>query len=108
MDLNQGEEFWCELVINGIGGRTITEAKANISNPELMLWRSYRKKYGSLFFGRRIEQAAGNMMAFYARNNTSEQYRHLIDAFNYMPHEESKMLKDEVTLEDYMESLCAE
>jgi len=71
-----------------------------------MLWRSYRKKYGSLFFGRRIEQAAGNMMAFYARNNTSEQYRHLIDAFNYMPHEESKMQKDEVTLEDYMESLC--
>ncbi|MFW2098515.1 hypothetical protein ACG9ZL_20265 [Acinetobacter sp. ULE_I057] len=73
-----------------------------------MLWRSYRKKYGSLFFGRRIEQAAGNMMAFYARNNTSEQYRHLIDAFNYMPHEESKIQKDEVTLEDYMESLCAE
>lgn|GEM_PF-5285909 len=58
--------------------------------------------------GRRIEQAAGNMMAFYARNNTAEQYRHLIDAFNYMPHEESKMQKDEVTLEDYMESLCAE
>ena len=73
-----------------------------------MLWRSYRKKYGSLFFGRRIEQAAGNMMAVYARNNTAEQYRHLIDAFNYMPHEESKMQKDEVTLEDYMESLCAE
>lgn len=73
-----------------------------------MLWRSYRKKYGSLFFGRRIEQAAGNMMAFYARNNTSEQYRHLIDAFNYMPHEESKIQKDEVTLEDYMESLCEE
>ena len=108
MDINEEEEFFCELVINGIGGRTIAEAKANISNPELMLWRSYRKKYGSLFLGRRIEQAAGNMMAFYARNNTSEQYRHLIDAFNYMPHEESKMQKDEVTLEDYMESLCAE
>ena len=54
-----------------------------------MLWRAYRKKYGPLFFGRRVEQAAGNMMAFYLRNNTSEQYRHLIDAFDYMPHEEA-------------------
>lgn len=73
-----------------------------------MLWRSYRKKYGSLFSGRRIEQAAGNMMAFYVRENTAKGYRHLVDAFDYMPHEESKMQKDEVTLEDYMESLCRE
>ncbi|MFW1755999.1 MULTISPECIES: hypothetical protein [Acinetobacter] len=106
MDLNQGEEFWCELVINGIGGRTIAEAKANISNPELMLWRSYRKKYGSLFFGRRIEQAFGNWIAHYTRFKVKEGTS--INAFDFMPHEESKMQKDEVTLEDYMESLCAE
>jgi len=69
-----------------------------------MLWRSYRKKYGSLFFGRRIEQSFGNWMAHYTRFKVKEGTS--INAFDFMPHEESKMQKDEVTLEDYMESLC--
>ena len=71
-----------------------------------MTWRSYRDKYGSLFFGRRLEQSFGNWMALYSRFKVKEGTS--INAFDFMPHEESKMQKDEVTLEDYMESLCGE
>ena len=87
MDLESGEEFWCELVINGIGGRTIAEAKANISRPELMTWRSYRDKYGSLFFGRRLEQEFARLFVRYFNSHASEDER-IEDAREYMLHEE--------------------
>lgn len=54
-----------------------------------MVWKSYRNKYGPLFFGRRIEQAVGRFHALYAKVNTKEEYRDQIDAFDYMPHEEA-------------------
>jgi hypothetical protein len=52
-----------------------------------MLWRSYRKKYGSLFFGRRLEQSFGNWMAHYSRFKVKEGTD--IDVFDFMPHEEA-------------------
>lgn len=44
-----------ELVLNGIGGCTIAEAKANISYSEVLAWSAYRDKYGTLNLGRRFE-----------------------------------------------------
>lgn len=47
------------------------------------MWWAYRQKYGSLFFGRRIEQAVG-----YLRSDViSVAIRKEQDPFNYMPHE---------------------
>jgi hypothetical protein len=51
----------------------------------LDIWRAYRKKYGSLFFGRRIEQGFGNWMAHYTRFKVKEGTE--VDARDFMPHE---------------------
>jgi hypothetical protein len=42
-------------VLNGIGGKTIDEAKMRISHPEFLSWVSYREKYGTLNSGMRTE-----------------------------------------------------
>ena len=79
----ESEEFWCELVINGIGGRTIEEAKQKISPEEFKIWWAYHKKYGSFFFGKRVEQAVGRLHSdMVAIGIRKEQ-----NPFHYMPHE---------------------
>lgn len=47
------DELWCELVMNGIGGRTIAEAQQNMTYPEFMVWMKFRAKRGSLHQGMR-------------------------------------------------------
>ena len=86
MDLSEEEEGWCELVINGIGGRTIAEAKRRITRQEFLTWRAYRQKRGSLFIGRRIEQGFGNLMAHYTRFKVDNDTD--VNALDFMPHEE--------------------
>lgn len=50
------------------------------------MWRAYRAKRGSLFVGRRIEQAIGNLMAFYHNGKVKPDER--IDPRDLMPHED--------------------
>ncbi|MDC4776181.1 hypothetical protein OHV98_17990 [Acinetobacter baumannii] len=66
-----------------------------------MIWRAYRKLRGSLFFGRRIEQSAGNMMAHITRFKVKEGTE--VDARDFMPHEERPENDDELSLEEYFE-----
>nr|WP_122711070.1 hypothetical protein [Pseudomonas viridiflava] len=83
-----------ELVLNGIGGCTIADAKANISWSEVLAWSAYRDKYGSLNPMRRSELSSA-MIAFQinrANGGTAE----LID---FMPNAERVV---EVTLEQAM------
>lgn len=40
--------MWCWLVKNGIGGKTIAEAKAALTFDEYQIWAAYIKKYGAL------------------------------------------------------------
>lgn len=47
-ELTGEDEFWCELVMNGIGGRTIAEAQERMSLREFQVWVKYRNKYGQL------------------------------------------------------------
>lgn len=46
----------CELVMNGIGGTTIAEAKRNLSAEEVRLWADYRMQRGTLNLGMRLEE----------------------------------------------------
>ncbi|WP_369826767.1 phage tail protein [Pantoea sp. ICBG 1758] len=46
-------------MLNGIGGKTIAEAKESLSRPEYQLWALYRHKYGSLNAGLRTEWSGG-------------------------------------------------
>jgi hypothetical protein len=48
---------WHELVLHGIGGCTIREAKERLTYDEAMSWFAYMQKRGSLNVGQRIEAA---------------------------------------------------
>lgn len=49
----------------GIGGRTIEEAKSNISYSEFLAWCGYRNKYGSLHLGMRLDRSVARSTAFF-------------------------------------------
>lgn len=46
-------------MLNGIGGRTIEEAKERLTYEEFLMWCAYIKKHGSLHVGRRLEYGFG-------------------------------------------------
>lgn len=73
---------------------------------ELGIWKAYREKYGSLFVGRRIEQAVG--YALYRYFCANPRYPEDCTPVDFMPNEMKGVAKAEFTLEDYMESLCGE
>jgi hypothetical protein len=55
--------------MNGIGGRTIAEAKRNLSYPEFMTWMKYRLKRGSLNLGMRVERGSALLATLYANSH---------------------------------------
>ena len=44
-------------MLNGIGGRTIAEAKANLTYNEALSWMAYVEQNGSLNWGLRVERS---------------------------------------------------
>ncbi|TYF48017.1 phage tail protein [Enterobacter hormaechei] len=64
--------MWCELVLNGIGGRTIAEAKERLSFREFQQWVQYRQKYGNLNPMMRIEWGAALVSSVLANVNRSK------------------------------------
>ncbi|MCE6002014.1 hypothetical protein KSA96_14920 [Acinetobacter pittii] len=70
----------------GIGGNRIEDTWRNLSNWEVNIWRAYRAKRGSLFVGRRVEQAIGNLMAFYHNGKVKPEDH--ADPNDFMPHED--------------------
>jgi hypothetical protein len=46
---------WHELVLAGIGGRTVAEAKECLQYTEFLDWLTFRQMRGSLFVGNRLE-----------------------------------------------------
>ena len=71
------------MALNGIGGHSIAEVKSNLTGLEIAQWLEYRLRRGSLNVGRRIEQAIGNLMAFY--HNGKVKAEHHIDPLSLMP-----------------------
>jgi hypothetical protein len=49
--------------MNGIGGRTIAEAKQNMSFSEAQHWADYVRRHGGLNIAERVEQAAALICA---------------------------------------------
>lgn len=78
------------MVLNGVGGRTIAEAKLNMTNAEVSKWAALRNKRGSFFTGRRIEQSIGALMALYAQNHVKEGVE--VNPYDYMVHEDEPEL----------------
>lgn len=55
-------------MLNGIGGRTIEEAKERVTHDEYVSWCAYVKKNGTLNIGMRLEM--GFAMLAHVTNNT--------------------------------------
>ena len=64
--------MWCELVLNGIGGRTIAEAKERLAISEYQLWTAYRAKHGSLNPMQRADYNAGMLASLYANSHRKQ------------------------------------
>lgn len=77
----------------GVGGKTIHEARQNISINEMNFWMDYRNRFGSLNVGRRVEQAVGKLSFLFAMVNSSKNNQPKIEDF--MPHESFKQEQTE-------------
>lgn len=62
------------------------------------MWKRFRQKRGSLFVGRRIEQAFGNFSATYLVSKGAKD----VDALSFMPHEE-KPVEEVLSVDEAME-----
>ena len=79
------EEIWAELVLNGIGGRTIAEAKRTISHREFIFWKQYRAIRGGFNFGLRLDEALADLKYMYAK---VERFQ-VEDKFDFLPHHDA-------------------
>lgn len=84
-------------MLNGIGGRTIAQAKANLSYNEYLIWIEFRKQRGSLFTGRRVEQAVGPLTHITAIAAGAKSVKP--EAF--LPHEPKPEPKEEDAMEAF-------
>lgn len=55
--------------MNGIGGRTIQEAKHRLTHKEANTWLKYIRSKGSLNLGSRIEMSVGILSSMYEQVN---------------------------------------
>lgn len=49
------DELWHELVLAGVGGRTVAEARERMQYTEFLDWLAYRRMRGSLSMPNRLE-----------------------------------------------------
>ena len=82
-----------------MGGNTIAEVKATLTETEIMQWAEYRQRRGSLNVGRRVEQSIGNALAWDFNNKVAAHHR--IDPLKLMPHEDDI----EISLEEQLAQL---
>lgn len=71
--------FWHELVLAGVGGRTIAEAKARLTYNEAQSWFLYMQERGTFSLGQRIDEMSatlGYMLAAVngVKNKSVEDY----------------------------------
>jgi hypothetical protein len=83
-------------VLNGVGGRSVWEAKRNVSQAEFVDWCEYRERFGSLNLGMRLE--AGFALVSLLMNRSLGGQANIED---FMPHLEQQ----EATPEDIMKLL---
>lgn len=86
--------------MNGIGGRTIAEAKLRISFPEFKAWAAYRNKRGSLHPGMRTERGAALLATLYANaQRKKDSPAHTI--YDFAPHIEEPPISVEQAMESW-------
>ena len=94
--MTEVEEFWHELVLCGIGGKTIDEAKRTLSYQEAQQWSRYRAKRGGLNFALRLEKQLSVFYKLYTDVHTKNGGFKIYD---FTPFED----EPEITLKQAME-----
>lgn len=92
--------MWHELVLCGIGGCTIAEAKNRISYTEFLQWLAYRNLRGSLNLGMRIERGSALLATIYANAHRKKD----VDPFaldDFMPHADQKPITLDKALKEW-------
>lgn len=69
--------------MNGVGGRTIAEAKQNISCVEFAQWCQFRAARGTMHTGMRLEEVFGRWQANYFTFHSKSGQKKMAD---FMPH----------------------
>ncbi len=92
--------MWCELVLNGIGGRSIGEAKERLSIREFQLWSVYRARRGSLNLGSRMDAATGMMAALFANSNRKPGSA-AFKPTDFMPHVDAEPISLEEAMKQW-------
>tara|TARA_R110000850_G_scaffold245245_3_gene370077 strand:+ start:692 stop:964 length:273 start_codon:yes stop_codon:yes gene_type:complete len=87
-----------ELALAGIGGNTVHEVKCNLTLFELRQWAEYRSRRGSLNIGRRVEQAAANIIAM--NINKGLKSEDWVEPLDFMPHEDDVVESFESQIKD--------
>lgn len=82
-------------MLNGVGGRTIAEAKQRLSYPEFLSWMRFRNKRGTLHMGMRVDRGAALLAALYTNLRVKDASYSVAD---FMPFEEHR----EPTVEEAM------
>jgi hypothetical protein len=82
----------------GVGGRTIAEAKRNLSCEEFAQWVSYRELRGSFHLGMRMEESTARWQANFFTFHAKQKKFNVVD---FMPHYEKP--DSEISLSDAME-----
>ncbi|MCH4563342.1 hypothetical protein MKP05_09390 [Halomonas sp. EGI 63088] len=90
--------MWHELVMHGIGGRTVAEAQSRMSYTEFCRWLAYRRKRGSLHPGLRADRGAAMLATLYANAHRKKSDTPL-SLYTFLPFEE----EPPITLERAME-----
>lgn len=83
-------------MLNGVGGRTIAEAKERMTYQEALAWGRYIDRYGSLHTGRRLE-ASSAMVAL----QTHRLGGGLAEVLDFMPHEQRQGLSLERAIQEW-------
>lgn len=75
------DEVWHELVLAGVGGRTVAEAKECLQYAEFLDWLTYRRMRGSLSMNNRMESGFALIASLISRacGGTASQS-------DFMPH----------------------
>lgn len=80
---------------SGVGGRTVAEAKQNMSYAEFVNWCQYRHQYGSLHVGMRVDRAIARHIAAYL-NSISKSTKFKPDEFSPYDQAASRTNVDDV------------
>jgi hypothetical protein len=94
------------LVLNGIGGRTVEEAKFNLSHVEFLDWVTYANSKGTLNLGLRVEYGLAMVCYLLTRGfKIKKESGASFQVQDFLPHIHQEEEGEDVTFESVARAL---